>query len=391
LSRAAAGTASLDAVPAIVGEVLRSPGQPLGAPMRAFMESRFGHDFSRIRVHTDAQAGAAARAVDARAYTVGHDIVFASGHYSPRSPAGLTLLAHELAHTIQQRAAAPAGVGRLDLSDPTEQSEHEAHTAAQAVTRGGSAGAVGHVATASIQRAPADSGASRPGPEGGPGTLPFRQATELSKCLQIMGDANRDYCREQVLGEKPPARCPTTHRIPDDVYAGIDAAWRQSGHGGATVAEHGGRIVSDRGGRRVIRTGAGGGGSISLPAAQPGDVTLGTFHTHPYSAAEGSELGVGFSGGDITNFIAGNQGSVKYIGAGSCDFVLDTVDFSDRDACQKIDTTKRWNDAFAAATGAFQAKVETAVKATILGCGLCFYKTCLPDDHSPVPKDASPA
>src|ERR1035437_2536099 len=75
-----------------VHEVLRSPGQPLDAATQAFMEPRFGHDFSQVRVHADEPAGESARAIDALAYTAGNNIVFASGHYQPHSPGGRHLL-----------------------------------------------------------------------------------------------------------------------------------------------------------------------------------------------------------------------------------------------------------------------------------------------------------
>lgn len=145
-------------VPPIVHEVLRSPGQPLDSATRTFMEPRFGHDFSQARVHTDparatvvqlpmsqpgdrfeqeadrlanevtrapglgvtrkgqgtaydfsrvrlhisAQAEESARALDASAYTVGRDVVFGASAYRPNTPAGRELLAHELAHVVQQ-------------------------------------------------------------------------------------------------------------------------------------------------------------------------------------------------------------------------------------------------------------------------------------------------
>jgi hypothetical protein len=72
------------------------------------MEERLGHEFASVRVHDDSHAAASARAVDAHAYTVGEDIVFAAGRYDPKSAAGATLLAHELAHVVQQSSAAPA-------------------------------------------------------------------------------------------------------------------------------------------------------------------------------------------------------------------------------------------------------------------------------------------
>ena len=89
-------------VPPIVYEVLRAPGQPLDAETRAFMESHFGHDFGRVRVHTDPAAGESARVVNALAYTVGQHVVFGSGKYGPTTPEGKKLISHELAHTIQQ-------------------------------------------------------------------------------------------------------------------------------------------------------------------------------------------------------------------------------------------------------------------------------------------------
>lgn len=85
-----------------VREVLRSPGQPLDPATRAFMESRFRHEFSHVRVHTDERAADSARALNARAYTVGHDVAFASGQYAPQTSEGRRLLAHELTHTVQQ-------------------------------------------------------------------------------------------------------------------------------------------------------------------------------------------------------------------------------------------------------------------------------------------------
>src|SRR5512134_563730 len=96
--------------PPIVHEALRSPGQPLDAATRAFMEPRFGHDFSGVRVHTDARAAESARAVQALAYTVGRDIVFGDQRYSPQTSPGRRLLAHELTHTLQQRQGIEAGV-----------------------------------------------------------------------------------------------------------------------------------------------------------------------------------------------------------------------------------------------------------------------------------------
>lgn len=78
-------------------------GEPLPGALRSYFEPRFGHDFSRVRIHADAEAAAGARAVQARAYTLGRSIVFGSGEYAPATEAGKRLIAHELAHVLQQR------------------------------------------------------------------------------------------------------------------------------------------------------------------------------------------------------------------------------------------------------------------------------------------------
>jgi len=91
---------TLDPGPAV--EAAARSGAPLSPDVRAYFEPRFAHDFSRVRVHTDGESAAAARAVQARAYTLGDDIVFAGGEYSPATTQGKHLLAHELAHVVQQ-------------------------------------------------------------------------------------------------------------------------------------------------------------------------------------------------------------------------------------------------------------------------------------------------
>jgi uncharacterized protein DUF4157 len=89
--------------------MLRAPGEPLDAAIRGFMESRFGFDFSRVRIHADASAARSAAALDASAYASGPHIAFAAGAYAPRRPDGRALLAHELAHVVQD-AGRPAAV-----------------------------------------------------------------------------------------------------------------------------------------------------------------------------------------------------------------------------------------------------------------------------------------
>jgi len=89
-------------VDSLVTPTLRGGGQPLSADTRRFMEPRFGHDFSRVRVHADEAASRSAQAVQANAYTVGSDVVFGAGQYAPGTRDGDRLLAHELAHVVQQ-------------------------------------------------------------------------------------------------------------------------------------------------------------------------------------------------------------------------------------------------------------------------------------------------
>src|SRR5262245_35417235 len=122
--------------PHFVAEALRSPGQPLDRDTRAFMESRFQHDFSAVRVHTDARAADSARALQARAWAWGSDVAFARGAYAPKTPAGRRLLAHELTHVVQQEQApssAPSPDTELNVSEPGDASEREADRVADHV------------------------------------------------------------------------------------------------------------------------------------------------------------------------------------------------------------------------------------------------------------------
>jgi hypothetical protein len=109
-----------------VGEGFKHPtsgGRPLPDSERGFFEPRFGQDFSQVRLHTDAKASKAARSINALAYTMRNDIVFAEGRYRPGTDGGRRLLAHELAHTIQQGCASEPIVQRRigdghDLTSP---------------------------------------------------------------------------------------------------------------------------------------------------------------------------------------------------------------------------------------------------------------------------------
>jgi hypothetical protein len=121
-----------------------------------FMETRFGHDFSRIRIHADSPAAQTAKDLGARAYAVGSDIVFAAGEYVPGTAQGRRLLAHELAHTIQQRSsAAPAPQAKLRLSEEGDSAEVAADRAADAVMRGDQPPTLAPAPDGVVQRQPA--------------------------------------------------------------------------------------------------------------------------------------------------------------------------------------------------------------------------------------------
>jgi len=99
---------------------LKGGGKPLSENDRAFFEPRFGRDFSQVRVHTDANAADSAQAVNARAFTVGQDVVFGAGHYAPGRTTGQRLLAHELTHVVQQNS----GVSQIKNIDRQELNVH---------------------------------------------------------------------------------------------------------------------------------------------------------------------------------------------------------------------------------------------------------------------------
>lgn len=143
----------LEEVPPIVDEVLAGGGQPLEPSARSFFEARLGYDLGRVRVHHDARAAESAQAVNALAYTVGNHVVFGRGGFAPSTSAGRHLLAHELAHVIQQSppgrrapgqlaagpiapdAAAPVAQRKPIVSAPGDAQEREADAVADHVMR----------------------------------------------------------------------------------------------------------------------------------------------------------------------------------------------------------------------------------------------------------------
>lgn len=130
---------------AVLGDDERSPvhdvvgsggGTPLTPEVRTDMESRLGHDFGDVRVHTDSRAHDSAQAVGAHAYTVGSDVVFQRDRFDPSSTEGRTTLAHELTHVVQQRHGDVDGEpapGGIRVSDPSDRFEREASANAERV------------------------------------------------------------------------------------------------------------------------------------------------------------------------------------------------------------------------------------------------------------------
>jgi hypothetical protein len=134
-----------------------SAGRPLDAPVRSFMESRLGADFSDVRIHTGGNATEAARSVQAHAYTVGSDVVFQDGQYNPSSSDGQKMLAHELTHVVQQRSGPVDGTpaaGGISVSDPSDRFERAAEATAEQVMADGPIPSEPETSATGVQRQP---------------------------------------------------------------------------------------------------------------------------------------------------------------------------------------------------------------------------------------------
>jgi hypothetical protein len=151
LRRSPLGAAPRSA-PTIVHEVVRSGGRALDANVRSAAEARFGHDFRRVRVHTDDRAAESAAAVGAAAYAVGQHIVFGHGAYAPATSAGQRLLGHELVHTLQHSDRAAAIPDSLPLGAVDDVAEREADRLASSPPH---AGAVIAARPLALRRVPA--------------------------------------------------------------------------------------------------------------------------------------------------------------------------------------------------------------------------------------------
>ena len=112
----AGASSGVGTAPPIVGQALSEPGAPLNSATRSFFEPRFDFDFSSVRVHANSTASQSAEATRAEAYALGDDIVFGANRYAPSSASGRQLLAHELAHVVQQSGGARTAVRRQSKS-----------------------------------------------------------------------------------------------------------------------------------------------------------------------------------------------------------------------------------------------------------------------------------
>ena len=153
LQRRSTDSTEVSEVPPIVHEVLRSPGQAIDHETRSSMESRFGHDFSQVRVHTDAKAAESTQAVSAVAYTLQNHVVFGQGQYKPTTHAGRHLLAHELTHVLQQQKMGSQPQTKLTVGSSGDTAEREADHIAQLVVSGGRVPDSFTTPSSSIQRA----------------------------------------------------------------------------------------------------------------------------------------------------------------------------------------------------------------------------------------------
>lgn len=139
LQRSKKGDEQAQSPQSLVESTIAAGGRPLDPAVRATMESRFGHDFSNVQVHSDSGAAQSADAVAAHAYTVGPHIVFNSGQYAPESGDGQRLIAHELAHVVQQSSGPVSGTpmtSSMSVSQPGDPYELAADSAAAAVMAG---------------------------------------------------------------------------------------------------------------------------------------------------------------------------------------------------------------------------------------------------------------
>ena len=248
--------------PPVVHEVLNSPGRPLDNATRGFMEPRLGSDFSGVRIHTDSRAAESARSVNALAYTVGRDIVFSPGQYSPESAAGKRLLAHELTHVVQQQQWGGPGTLAASSSAPmiaseTSAAEREADALAHRVMAGQSVAGRRLAAPAgqmhrSVSISPTDPAA----------------ALLLNALTRLTGRPATATGGTLALGNPTPGAAASSATVTDYVQRAISAARTYTLQSGATTP--GGTAVR---GVRVETATSGGGVTITINTGDIGSFT----------------------------------------------------------------------------------------------------------------------
>jgi hypothetical protein len=221
------------------------------------MEPRLGHDFGEVRVHAGPRAAQAARSVNAVAYTVGRDIVLGRENVAPDTRQGRALIAHELAHVVQQSGRTPSEPGNLRPTRPDDAPEREAHSAAAAVARGGSFRPQTRTGVALARQM--DGGA--------PAAAPVRAPTATISAVSFRGTANRIAPTQSVTVPITVNDLPTGGSVTVDVEGSGGANGTATVTAGATLAGSG--SVTIRGG---IQTTPGNAGNLRLRATVGGTV-----------------------------------------------------------------------------------------------------------------------
>jgi hypothetical protein len=303
LQRKASGESASTEVPPIVHEVLRSPGQMLDTTTRASMESRFGHDFSGVRVHTDTLAAESTLAVNALAYTVGRDVVFGASQYAPRTSAGARLIAHELTHVMQQSRADRGGQlqSKLTINQPGDAFEREADAAAGQVMAGAHASVSPTASSVALQR------------ETSGGDVEKKPA-EKKEAGDVVVDGLK-IVAEQAVDNNPQVK----KVIIEPIKSQLKREWNRFstgeqvatiGFGAATLGMAGGAMLSDPGGRKQLE-----GLNLATPFTLIPYMPLSSFkYTLPSGSSPDKRLfkfETGFKADDLINLRTESRGLPK--------------------------------------------------------------------------------
>lgn len=303
LQRAAVKPAPVQQAPPIVQEVLASSGQSLDTTTRTFMESRFRHDFSQVRVHANAQAAESARAVSARAYTVGNDVVFADNQYAANTSAGYRLLAHELTHVVQQSGVGNGGQlqGKLMINQPGDAFEQEADAAAGRVMAGAHASQAFTPSRPAIQRET-------------PGGEAEKKPPEKKEAGEVVAEGLKTVA-EQAADNNPQVKKVIIEPIKEKLKGewsrlGTGEKAATIGLGAATLGMAGGAMLSDPGGRKQLE-----GVNLAAPFTLIPYMPLSSFkYTLPSGDSADKRLfkfETGFKADDLINLRTESRGLPK--------------------------------------------------------------------------------